>query len=148
MCLHGGIPLIKKNESEFEVPQLMTHEFNNRKVLIDDMDPITQQILWNDPILNYMSGVNEKFYENRRGLGYVFGKEVFEEFLAKNNVNIVYRGHQVFLEGFHQDFDKKFVTIFSASDYAGKKITARYVEFDSEDIFAYKIHIIQELLDL
>jgi hypothetical protein len=148
MCLHGGIPLIKKGDSEFEVPQLVTHEFNNRQVLIDDMDPITQQILWNDPILNYVSGVNEKFYENRRGLGYVFGKEVFEEFLAKNNVNIVYRGHQVFLEGFHQDFDKKFVTIFSASDYAGKKITARYAEFDSEDIYAYKIHIIQELPDL
>ncbi len=57
------------------------------------MDSITQQILWNDPILDYNPQTNQKFYINRRGIGYTFGKEVFDEFCQKNNVQLVFRGY-------------------------------------------------------
>ncbi len=146
LCLHGGIPILINPESgEYEVPLLNTYPFNNRQVWIDEMDPISQQILWNDPILNYSPESSEKFYDSRRGIGYTFGEEVFRSFCMKNHVDFVFRGHQVFSEGFHKDFDDRLVTIFSASDYVKKKIDARFVELDSTNIENYTIRRIGDL---
>lgn len=146
MCLHGGIPIIiDKDTGEYDVPALNTYAFDNRQVWIDEMDPVSQQILWNDPIINYNPKTSEPFFDSRRGIGYVFGEEVFRTFCLKNHIDIVFRGHQVFSEGFHKDFDDKFVTIFSASDYVHKNIKARFVELNSTDIFRYAIHVIQDL---
>ena len=146
LCLHGGIPFMVNQESEeYEVPLLNIHNFNNRQVWIDEMDSITQQILWNDPIMNYVIGEGEQFYNNRRGIGYAFGEEIFRSFCLKNHIDLVFRGHQVFSEGFHKDFDDKLITIFSASHYVGKKIQARFVELNSNDIFNFAVHLIQDL---
>ena len=76
-CLHGEIPLqVDEVTNAYTVPDLNDWEFKNRQIIIDDMDSITQQILWNDPILDYNPQTNQKFYINRRGIGYTFGKEV------------------------------------------------------------------------
>ena len=84
LCLHGEIPLqVDEVTNAYTVPDLNDWEFKNRQIIIDDMDSITQQILWNDPILNYNPQTNQKFYINRRGIGYTFGKEVFDEILSK-----------------------------------------------------------------
>ena len=146
LCLHGGIPILIDPETrEYEVPMLNTYPFNNRQVWIDEMDPVSQQILWNDPILNYSPESSEKFYNSRRGIGYTFGEEVFRSFCLNNHVELVFRGHQVFSEGYHKNFDDRFVTIFSASDYVKKQIDARFVELNSTDILNYTVRRIGDL---
>ena len=147
MCLHGGIPIIPNKSTEgYEVPQLNTYQFNNRQVWIDEMDEVTQQILWNDPIRNYDPNSGQKYFKSRRGIGYVFNHEIFNEFCVKNHVNLLFRGHQVFLDGYHKHFDNLFITIFSATNYVKKKIEARFIELDSGDIYNFKVHNIQDLI--
>ncbi|QEE14937.1 metallophosphoesterase [Promethearchaeum syntrophicum] len=146
MCLHGGIPIVPNiSTGGYEVPQLNTFQFNNRQVWIDEMDEVTQQILWNDPIRNYDPNSPQKYFKSRRGIGFVFNHEIFNEFCVKNHVNLLFRGHQVFLEGFHKHFDNRFITIFSATNYVKKKIDARFIELDSGDIYNFKVHRIQNL---
>ena len=146
MCLHGGIPLIpNRSAGGYEVPQLTAYQFNNRQVWIDEMDEVTQQILWNDPIRNYDPNLEQKYFKSRRGIGFVFNHEIFNEFCVKNQISLLFRGHQVFLNGYHEHFDKKFITIFSATNYVKKKIEAKFIELDSGDIFNFKVHKIQNL---
>ncbi|MHA1584561.1 MAG: metallophosphoesterase family protein [Promethearchaeota archaeon] len=148
MALHGGIPIkVDEKTGNYEVPQLSKCEFNNRQIWLDDMDPITQQILWNDPIIDYDPEKMDKFFPNRRGIGYTFGMEIFNEFMVNNKVNLMFRGHQVFRAGFHQDFEKRFNTIFSTSDYVNKMIDARFVELNSNDIFKINFRPIADLPD-
>jgi hypothetical protein len=143
-CLHGGIPLIVDPETrKYSVPDLNTWEFNNRKIFVDDMDEITQQILWNDPITDYDPQSSEPYYPNRRGLGYIFGQPVFDEFCQKNNIHLVFRGHQVFTEGIRKFFNG-FVSFFSATDYVKSKIRARCIEMNSDDVYGYKVIEIQK----
>jgi len=143
LCLHGGIPIISENNGEkFSIPDLNAWEFKNRSIYIDDMDTVSQQLLWNDPMMD--EGNNIKFLPNRRGLGYIFGKEVFDEFIKKNNVQLVFRGHQVFPEGIRKFFDGSFVSFFSATEYSKNIIRARIIEIDSENIYNYKVLEIQK----
>jgi len=148
MCLHGGIPIIPGEDFKtYTIPHLNTHQFVNRKVWLDEMesDTVTQQILWNDPILNEDPDSPYKYLKNRRGIGFLTGSDVFRQFCERNNVNLMFRGHQVFTEGIHRAYDNRFITIFSASEYVNKKIEARIIEMDSDDIFNFKDHIIQKL---
>jgi diadenosine tetraphosphatase ApaH/serine/threonine PP2A family protein phosphatase len=145
MCLHGGIPIIVNPDTNaYEVPVLNTVAYKNRQIFIDDMDSITQQLLWNDPIITDQIENIPPFLQNRRGLGYIFGQEVFDQFCRINDVTLVFRGHQVFPEGMRKFFNGRFITVFSASDYANKKISARFVEMNSEDILNFEDYIIQD----
>lgn len=85
------------------------------------------------------------FYFSHRGIGYETGEEIFREFCLKNKIQLLFRGHQVFRQGFYKHYDDRFITIFSASDYVNKMIDARFVEVDSNDIFNYNIHVISDL---
>ncbi len=146
LCLHGGIPIhVDENTGEYEIPHITTHEYKNRHVWLDDMDDLSQQILWNDPIINYDPESMPKYYKSKRGMGYCFGEEIFDEFCELNKISLIFRGHQVFMEGIHTEFRQRFITIFSTSDYVKKKIKARFIEMNSDDIFNYKIHVIQDL---
>ncbi len=146
MCLHGGIPIITSPSSdEYEIPDLRNIEFRNRQVFIDEMDPISQQILWNDPIINYDPEKMNPFYPSNRGIGYEIGEEIFRDFCLKHQIQLLFRGHQVFRQGYHKDFDDRHITIFSASDYVNKIIDARFIELNSNDIFNYQMHVIQNL---
>jgi hypothetical protein len=75
-----------------------------------------------------------------------FGKELFDDFCEKNNLHLVFRGHQVFEEGIKRFFNDSFISFFSASDYVKKKIRARYIEIDTDDIYSFKVYVIQEHL--
>ena len=148
MAFHGGIPiLVDENKETHMIPELTATPFNNRQIWIDDMDPVSQQILWNDPMPESPENKEHNYLKNRRGLGYLFGEHIFRDFCLKNKVDYVFRGHQVYSEGIHYDFDKRFITIVSTSNYSGKPIHARFVEVDSTDIVNQKVHSIQDLSD-
>jgi hypothetical protein len=142
--LHGGIPLLPgETPAEFEVPDIFQYQYTNRRIVIDEFDPVTTQILWNDPMEDFEQN-DSPYYPNHRGIGYIFGKEVFDEFCAKNNLVMVFRGHQVFQDGFRSFFKGGFNSFFSATEYGRVKIKASCIEMESTDIFNYKVREIRK----
>jgi serine/threonine-protein phosphatase 5 len=54
---------------------------------------------------------------SKRGLGYSFGPDYTEAFLAKNNLSLVIRSHEVRDEGYELEHNGKCITVFSAPNY-------------------------------
>lgn len=79
-------------------------------------DPCAFEILWNDPsdrIRNFEPGV--------RGEGtYIFGRNAFDAFMKKNDLELLVRGHEVKMEGYEFMFRNRLVTIFSARYHGGR----------------------------
>ncbi len=80
-CVHGGLSpelstldQISKINRPVEVP--------NNGLLCD--------ILWSDPSSEY-----ESWKENDRGVSFTFSKEIVEQFINKNNIDLICRAHQV-----------------------------------------------------
>jgi serine/threonine-protein phosphatase PP1 catalytic subunit len=71
--------------------------------------------LWGDPDVD-ISG----WAENDRGVSYVFGSDVVENFVKKHNLDVVVRAHQVVADGFEFFGPRKLITLFSAPNYCGE----------------------------
>jgi len=56
---------------------------------------------------------------NNRGCGIRFGPDLCEEFMKRNGFSLVVRSHESVDEGYEWWFDKKLITVFSASNYCG-----------------------------
>lgn len=65
------------------------------------------QLLWNDP----REGIYGFHYNDYRGAFYYFGKDVFEDFIKANNINMIIRSHEVYFEGYSYFFNKRLLTI-------------------------------------
>lgn len=102
-CLHGG--LSPKLENLDQVKQL------NR---VQDVPHVGEMcdLLWSDPEENKTGwGVSP------RGAGCVWGSDVSEKFLYTNKLKLIARAHQLVMEGYNLNHNKKVVTIFSAPNY-------------------------------
>ena len=71
-------------------------------------------LLWSDPAVN---GV-EKWGDNDRGSGVLFGPAVVKEFLEKNKMRLIIRAHQMVEKGYELLFNNTVLTIFSCPNYA------------------------------
>jgi serine/threonine-protein phosphatase PP1 catalytic subunit len=73
-------------------------------------------LLWSDPSddLDTLWGPNE------RGVSHTFSREVVEQFLIKNDLELICRGHQVVEEGYEFFADRQLITVFSAPNYCGE----------------------------
>ena len=72
--------------------------------------------LWSDPD-PYVVG----WTESDRGVSYVFGSDVVQEFLRTHDFDLVVRAHQVVEDGY--EFfgeNREMVTLFSAANYCGE----------------------------
>ncbi|MEM1688202.1 MAG: metallophosphoesterase family protein [Nanopusillaceae archaeon] len=97
--VHGGIPI--------QVPSLKE---------IEEIDPdssIGFQLRWNDPRDNI-----EDYAPSDRGHNiYYFGPKITEEFLKKNNLEIIIRSHEKpDIKGYKINHNNKIITIFSAKN--------------------------------
>merc|ERR1711879_545813 len=72
-------------------------------------------LLWSDP-----AGEGSGFGPNDRGVSVSFGSDVVENFLRKEDLDLVVRAHQVVEDGYEFFADRKLVTIFSAPNYCGE----------------------------
>ncbi|MGB9762619.1 MAG: metallophosphoesterase [Thermoplasmata archaeon] len=108
LCLHGGIPRGDVSLDDIE------------KLPRDDLFPenkIAFEILWNDP-REYIEG----FLPSTRGDGaFYFGRDVLEDFLKRNKLKKIIRGHEVKMEGIGFNFNEKVITVFSSEYHKGKK---------------------------
>ncbi|MFO7991317.1 MAG: metallophosphoesterase [Thermoplasmata archaeon] len=97
--VHGGIPSSIENIDEIKDLSLS--------------DGAYDELLWNDP-----TEEEDGFaYNNLRGIGHLFGKTVFDDFLEKNDMEMVFRAHQAFEDGYRYFFDDKLLSLFSVPDY-------------------------------
>lgn len=106
-CMHGGI-----SPSLNAVNDILSIK---RPCLIPD-EGIICDLLWSDPDEHYRSGWNE----NERGVSFVFGTDVLNSFMLKNNLDLICRGHQVVEDGYEFYGKRKLVTIFSAPRYCNE----------------------------
>lgn len=88
-------------------------------------DPMTFELLWNDP-RDDMKG----FAPNVRGGGSkVFGRDVTERFLTRNKLRLLVRGHEVFEHGYHEYHDGLILSLFSCRNY-GQPIAGKALVVD------------------
>ncbi|MHA1520028.1 MAG: metallophosphoesterase [Promethearchaeota archaeon] len=131
MALHGGIPFYPENYEKIpKIPRIVDGSvvLKPSYSTVDEMDVLSRQILWGDP--ESRMPPNMYYLPSRRGVGYSFGKEIFEEFLKVNEVQRVIRSHEVFLEGNKEYFDNRLFSIFSSSNYGSREIAAKILEID------------------
>ncbi|KAL2941069.1 Serine/threonine-protein phosphatase PP1 isozyme 9, partial [Bienertia sinuspersici] len=106
LCMHGGLsPELQhlKQIDEIERPT----EIPDSGFLCD--------LLWADPD-NRIEG----WAESDRGVSCTFGPDVVADFLDKNDLDLICRGHQVVEDGYEFFAKRRLVTIFSAPNYGGE----------------------------
>ncbi|MFX0169690.1 MAG: metallophosphoesterase [Candidatus Hodarchaeota archaeon] len=104
-AVHGGIP--QGLDSIEEIVTLPRE--------IEPENPITIQLLWNDP----KEGL-KRFAPSMRGSRiYYFGQEVTEKFMTMNNLDLIVRAHEVFPQGIKEFFQGRIVSLFSCRNYRG-----------------------------
>ena len=104
MGLHGGIPILETDVSKLPGIPDLTHgeiKLDSRHINIEQMDPFSQQILWNDPVEDLPEGM--LYLPSRWGIGVNYGKDVFNRWTEVNEVDRVIRAHEVYQDG-HREF--------------------------------------------
>ncbi|WP_292000275.1 metallophosphoesterase [Caldivirga sp.] len=102
LLLHGG--LAKGLETINDILKLSKHDD-------EPSNPMAFQILWNDP-----SDEVKGFVDSPRGIGaYLFGPDVTRDFIKRNNINLIVRGHSYITEGYWKFHDGKVISLFTSS---------------------------------
>lgn len=104
-CCHGGLSPDLQNVNQIKLIHRPT-TIPDRGLLCD--------LLWADPDKR-ISG----FRPSQRGVSFVFGADVVENFLRDHDFDLVCRAHQVVDDGYQFFFRRSLVTVFSAPRYCG-----------------------------
>jgi serine/threonine-protein phosphatase 2B catalytic subunit len=115
-CVHGGIsPEISTLEDIMQIERFMEPPSTG---------PFCD-LLWSDPHESFDKEKETKYVSNQaRGVSYNYGYTAVKEFLVKNNLLAVIRGHECQKNGFRMYKKRKssqfpiLITLFSAPNYA------------------------------
>mmetsp|Transcript_34978 Transcript_34978/g.45107 ORF Transcript_34978/g.45107 Transcript_34978/m.45107 type:complete len:233 (+) Transcript_34978:453-1151(+) len=105
-CTHGGLSPELESLSRI-------HEIKRPTEVADE--GLLCDLLWADPDPSIRGWGN-----NLRGVSYTFGHDVVADFLAKHDLDLICRAHQVVEDGYEFQADRQLVTIFSAPNYCGE----------------------------
>lgn len=72
------------------------------------IDPLAGELTWNDPSPRRFDSLNTLYEPSQRRLGYKYSYDLFKTWCKHNKVDIVFRGHEVALDGVRQDFQYAF----------------------------------------
>lgn len=120
LCVHGGIGSMLNTISDIEAlqrPLTIVHEEPNeeQQLLID--------VLWSDPTDNDQNmGIENNVIRDPNETGTIvrFGPDRVEQFLKKNDLSLIVRGHECVMDGIERFAQGQLITVFSATDYCGK----------------------------
>jgi len=115
-AVHGGLPENLK----------LAKEINALPREEEVSHPVSFQMLWNDP-QEHVRGFAPSM---RGGNARVFGRDVAEQFLKQNNLELIVRAHEVFPHGFHRYFDNLILSLFSCR-YYGSPIDGKALSIDN-----------------
>ncbi|UYP44943.1 hypothetical protein NEF87_001228 [Candidatus Lokiarchaeum ossiferum] len=149
MCVHGGIPFYDREFEELPIIPNITaglDRLDSKYSNMDEMDILSQQILWSDPAAELPPGMY--FLPSPRGAGFTFGEEIFNRFCEINKVDRVVRGHEVYLDGHREYFQDRLFSIFSCSQYGTQEITAKILEIDFSKPWTSNWQLLTILTDL
>jgi len=106
ICMHGGLS-----------PELTSFEQVKRLARPTDVPDtgIICDLLWADPDKDI-----DGWADNDRGVSFIFGPDVVQSFLAKWDMDLVCRAHQVVEDGYEFFANRQLITIFSAPNYCGE----------------------------
>ena len=106
-CVHGGLSPRLRDLNQISSLQ--------RPLSVPDSGLLCD-LLWADP-----SADHRGFRESERGTSFTFGDDVVDDFLEKNDFDLVCRAHQVVSQGFEFPYlgmnKQTLLTVFSAPDY-------------------------------
>lgn len=102
LCVHGGISPKLKELDELRLVERVA-EIPHEGLVCD--------LMWSDP------DESPGWKESSRGAGFLFGPDVFREFMKKNGLRTLVRAHQLVMEGYKEMFEEGLVTIWSAPNY-------------------------------
>ena len=92
-------------------------------------------ILWSDPMSS-----PKGWDVNERGVSCTFNEKVLNDFLERNELDLVCRAHQVVEDGYEFFGDKNLVTVFSAPNYMGEfDNSAAIMNIDENLMCSFKI---------
>lgn len=122
-CVHGGLGADFKLISQIESLKRPIYETGN---------PIINDALWSDPTTD-----TDDLEVSPRGLGYLFGQCITYDFIRKNRIDIIVRGHQCVDGGIEKLHENKIYTVFSASKYCGEN-------YNKAGVLLVKVRCVEE----
>jgi protein phosphatase len=106
LCVHGGLgPGLGSVKQIEEV----------KRPICESGDPIVEALTWSDPRSDATMRVSQG-----RGRGFEFGEVALANFLNRNELRLLVRGHQAITDGVKYELGGKVATVFSISNYLGR----------------------------
>lgn len=110
LVIHGGLPDEPVSLGQL---RLLPKVREDPTKATTGPEKLIQGILWSDP--RDRRGTKA----SKRGAGVEFGPDVTAAFMARSNLDLIVRSHEMVEEGFQLTHDGSVMTIFSASYYCG-----------------------------
>jgi serine/threonine-protein phosphatase PP1 catalytic subunit len=92
-------------------------------------------LLWSDPEKGAKGWAS-----NERGVSFVFGEKIVDEYLENLDIDLICRAHQVVEDGYEFFHKRRVVTVFSAPNYWNEFDNSAAIMTISEDLtWSFKI---------